>query len=599
MKSWETNLRRSLRLVSERFSTRRGQRDPRREAARISWGNRIAIVLLIVTFAVSLSFVAMQGHETSSSGKVVLTLAHWQLELGVKDGLDYMARKYNQSEERKRRGMPEIEFKQIPIPDAGYSQWLTTQLMGGSPPDLVELGMYDYEMKLRYSAYYMVPITKEIFQPNPYNTGTDLEAMPWKNTFIDGMGEGVRELREYYTVGLSSFSGRLYFNRNLLRTVTQRLVDAGKIPKMLDEPPNNLDDFLALCDRIGELKDDDGRSFLPIAGSKYQFDMMNGNIVAPQTTVFLKEVDRNFDGIASADETLFAFLEGKLSFEDPRIKKIMTLSSELAKRFPPGWNGLLRDDGVMQFLQWRSVFIVTGSWDGGMLIEQARTAKHSFAVGITQFPVAKSIDPAVMGRRPYEQPAMGFPFGLTKTCKHPDVALDFLRFLTAQKNNQELNEKIGWIPCILGAKPSGFMSAFEPNFYGIRSGLAFNLGGQSFKTFEQITQLLQIGEDPQGRPYGIEDWCRDMPAKWLPAAVIDYEQRDETGRDMLPAQEAAAALLRATMLLKNKPDPPAMIGYYDRLYYFALSDLVNESPMWQIVESQRLLADTREKGLIK
>src|SRR5579862_1429311 len=96
----DVSFRGTMRRISARISGRRIP-DPHRDAGEISWGNRFAVVLVIVTFLASLFYVTFREHETSGH-KVVLTLAHWQLEYGVKDGLDYMAAKYN--EERVRQG---------------------------------------------------------------------------------------------------------------------------------------------------------------------------------------------------------------------------------------------------------------------------------------------------------------------------------------------------------------------------------------------------------------------------------------------------------------------------------------------------------------
>jgi raffinose/stachyose/melibiose transport system substrate-binding protein len=588
-----SSLRGAVRRISARISGRRVN-DPLREVGDISWGNRFAVVLVVTTFLVSLFYVTFREHKTSGH-KVVLTLAHWQLEYGVKDGLDYMAEKYNQ--ELVRQGKEPIEFRQMPIPETGYAQWVTTQLMGGTPPDLIEMGQMSWDAMIRYHAYYMVPVTAEIFKPNPYNKGTDLENVDWKSTYEDGMGDGIRELKEYYDVGFSSFTVRLYYNKELLSSLSRKLFEQGKISRPLQEPPQDFREFLKLCDLIHEMKDESGRVYLPIAGSQYQYGIMNWQIVDPLSSVLLKELDTNFDCFASSDETFMAIAQGKLSFNDPRIKKVVTLSAELAKRFPPGWKGLSRDEGVMQFVQWRSVFIATGSWDGSTLIEQARMSRHPFEVGISRFPVVKKSDPEygdISWGRPYEYSGMGFPFALTKACKHPEVALDFMRFLTSRKNNEEFNNKIGWIPVIKGAQPSGFLSAFKPNFYGVKSGWQLGLGNKSQTVRAQTDPLLQLGEDTTGKPYCTDDWCRDMSEKWLNAAVVDFEQRDEGMRDNLPAKETVVALLRSKMLLKNNPK---LIDYYQKRYFGAVWDPLN-APRG-ISELQKKVAEARKEGLIK
>jgi raffinose/stachyose/melibiose transport system substrate-binding protein len=541
-----------------------------------------------------LGHVILRERKKTAGGKTVLTLAHWQLEPGVTIGLDHMAVLYN--EERARQGLPPIEFRQMPIPETGYSQWVTTQLMGGTAPDLLEIGQMPWETLIRYRAYYMVPITAELFKPNPYNRDNEMRDEPWKNTFKDGLGEGVRALQEYYEVGFSAFSMRLYFNRALLKQVTAELARQGKLPAALDTPPTDLRKFFELCDLIGTTTDERGRPYYPIAGGKYQFSIMNWSIIEPLTASLMDIIDESHDCSANNDETFFALCEGRLKFTDPRLQKIMQLSRELARRFPPGWNGLTRDDAVMQFVQWRSVFIATGSWDGLTLKEQARMGVRPFEVGISQFPKASPDDPQwgdIAWGRYYERSETEFAFALTKACKHPDIALDFLRFVTSRKGNEELNRKIMWIPVIKGADMAEDLRAFEPLYDGVSRGWNPEMGGKSQIVIGQTTPLLQLGEDAAGRPFGIKDWTERMLTEWLPAAVLDFEQRDDTLRDNLRAKETVSALLRAKML--SAPSEQ-WFSYYKQRYTASVRELV--SAPREIAHCQHRLREAREKGLL-
>ena len=565
----------------------------KRPPSEVSWGNRIAIVLVVLTFVVSLTQILLRNRRHDPN-KIVISLAHWQLEPGITDGFEYMAKKYN--EQRKKDGLDEIEFKQLPIPEGGYGQWVTTQLMGGTAPDLIEAGMgLPGETWIRYRAYYMVPVTSEIFKPNPYNKGTELENEQWKNTYLDGMGVGISELQEYYDVGLSMFSVRLFYNKNLLLKLTTQLAKDGKLPGPLEKPPEDARKFLELCDLIRAMKDDRGRAYLPIAGGQYQFGMMNGNIADPLTAGLLADVDENMDLYPGNDETLMAVLEKRVTFDDPRLYRVMEISAEIAKRFPPGYTGLNRDDGVMQFVQQRSVFIATGSWDGSTLREQARQAEPQFELGIVRFPIVQKSDPQwgdLAWGRPYENPGMGFPFAMTKNCKHPEVALDFLRYLTSRKGNEEFNQRIGWIPVIKGAKPATFLEDFKPMLYGIKSGWTPNMGNKSQTLIDQTNPQLLLGEDSRGRPFGIDRWRSEMTEKWLPSAVIDFEQRDETLRDKLPATETVSCLLRARMLMGDEPREYFSTRYFDASW----------NPLTAprgIAYWQTRLKEARKRGLIK
>ena len=576
--------------LSARMSQRGGPAS--RPKADVSWGNRIALALVVVVFVVSLGQV-LTRESKHSSGKIQLSLAHWQLEPGIVDGFNFMAEKYN--DERRKQGLPEVEFKQMPIPEGGYGQWVTTQLMGGTAPDLIEMGLgLNWETWVRYRAYYFTPVTQEIFKPNPYNKGTELENETWKNTYADGMGVGVAELQEYYDIGLSMFSVRLFYNKELLFKLTQQLASEGKLKAPLRAPPNDLREFLALCDLIKGMEYAPKQPYVPIAGGSYQFGMMNGGSIEPLTASMLPDVDENFDLWAANDETLMAMAEKRISFDDPRLYKVLQLSAELAKRFPTGYTGMNRDDGVMQFVQQRSVFIATGSWDGMTLRKQAEMSEPQFDVGVSRFPMLQKNDKEageLFWGRPYERTGMGFPFAITKTSKHPEIALDFMRFLASRKGNEEFNQRIGWIPVIKGAAPADFLSDFKPTLYGISPGWSPSMGMATQKILDNTNPLLLLGEDKLGNPYGIDRWRADMKEKWLPAAVTDFELRDESMRDKLRAQETVTTLLRARMLMGDEPKE-----YYTNKYFSGCG-----TPMTaprDIAYWQKRLSEAREKGWI-
>ena len=118
------------------------------------------------------------------------------------------------------------------------------------------------------------------------------------------------------------------------------------------------------------------------------------------------------------------------------------------------------------------------------------------------------------------------------------------------------------------------------------------MGGKSQDFLDKTNPLLFLGEDNQGKPYGIERWRKDMSESWLPKAVTDFEQRDEAMRDGLPAKETVVALLRARMLMGEEPK-----DYYSTRYLGAISDPLT-APRG-IAYWQKRLRDARARGLIK
>jgi raffinose/stachyose/melibiose transport system substrate-binding protein len=432
---------------------------------------------------------------------------------------------------------------------------------------LIELGIgLPDSTWTRYRARYFVPLTQEIMRPNPYNAGTPLEKMPWKETFIDGLGPPNRDLQAYYDIGLSAFGVRIFYNKPLLKRLTAQLAREGKIPAALDEPPVDLRAFLKLCDLIMECKDERGRNYMSLAGSKYQMYFMYRMIIEPLTNVLLDKVDYNIDGEASNVETFFAALQGRLNFNDPQVLKIGAIWREIAKRYQRGWNGLDRNDAVQLFVRQQCLFFATGSWDASTLKVQAESAERPFNVGIARFPVISPDDPewgALAWGPGYEKPSTAFPFGIPSQSPNRELALDFLRFITTRENNQALNDAIEWIPVIKGAEPKALLKAFEPTFEGMHAGWDLEMGSRS-KTFtDQVEPLMQIGEDDKGKPFTILDWAERMEKEWVETAGRDFEKRDEDERDGLRNKDALAASLRAKMLMAS----PENKDYHTRRYF--------------------------------
>jgi raffinose/stachyose/melibiose transport system substrate-binding protein len=409
---------------------------------------------------------------------IQLRIGHWQLEPGVREAFDRMAGEY-------RRLHPEVSIVQDAIPEGSYGTWLTTQLMGGTASDMIQVGMLPYNVLLGYYSRYFLPLTAYVNEPNPYNRGTPLEGVPWRNTYKDAMrGSYVDELQQYMTVPLAQFGIRVFYNKDLLRQLTG-----------LEAAPRDYRAFIQACETIRSRTDDSGRPYTPITSSGYHVGMWESRMCAPLTYGAVRRVDFNRDGVVGTDELYVGLRTGRIGFDFPPFEARFRMLRQLTSQFQAGFTGLGRDEAVFLFAQHRAVFITTGTWDVGGLLEQARGA---FDVGIMDFPVPGPDDPefgAIVQGPVYERPQAGFPFAITRTCKHPEVALDFLRFVGSQAGNEELNRIIGWIPAIEGASVSPLVKEFEPNLEGVFGAMPVEgLGGETGIKWQQQFALFQVNQ---------------------------------------------------------------------------------------------------------
>ena len=417
--------------------------------------------------------------QTPAGVTIELRIGHWQLEAGVREAFNRMAAEYHKLH-------PQVFIVQDAIPEGSYGTWMTTQLMGGTAPDMIEVGLgVPYNILLGFMSRYFLPLTPYVNQPNPYNRGTNLEGVPWRKTYKDGMRNSyVDELQEYMTVPLAQYGIRIFYNRDLLRKLTG-----------LEEAPHTYRAFLAACEKIKNSKDERGRFYTPIAGSSYHVGMWDGLMCAPLTYGAVRRVDFNRDGAVGNDELFVGFKTGRIGFDFPPYEARFRMLRQLTSQFQTGFTGLGRDEAVFLFAQQRAVFISTGTWDASSLIEQARGV---FDVGIMDFPMPTRGDPefgGIVEGPAYERPVSLFLFAITRNCRHPEVALDFLRFLGSQPGNQELNRIIGWIPAIQGTSLSPLLQAFEPHLEGVYGAMPIDsLGGETSIKWQQLFALYQVNQ---------------------------------------------------------------------------------------------------------
>ena len=473
--------------------------------------SKIILPFLILggAFVWSAVTILMARARESPPGTITLHIAHWQLEIGVKEALNLMARRY--------QGIhPHVRIVQNILPDSAYGTWLTTNLLGGTAPDMVEIpdeSKLPHDIMIAYHGRYFVPLTPYVNRLNPYNKGTELENVPLRRTYKDGMRKSyVQELQDYMNIPMSLFGVRIFYNKDLYRRLTGETA-----------PPPDYRAFLAVCEKIKTQRDARGQNYIPICGERESMWAWESQLFDPLTYPAMRRADFNRDGLVGIEELYAAFRAGLIDLQFPAFKARYKMIQEVTQYFPLGFTGLNHDDSVFQFAQQRGVFLSTGTWDARSLIAQA---EGKFEVGVMDFPRPRPDDPdygAFMEGPAYEgDPSGGFPVGITRSSPHFEQALDFLFFMASQKQNEDLNQVMGWIPIILGTKMEPFFDAFAPHLEGVYGALSLNLGGETRSRYIQLYTLFQSGQisyadlvaqfEPFYKSRGLEDfkeWQRD------------------------------------------------------------------------------------------
>ncbi len=425
------------------------------------WTDYLAVVILIVSFGVSLWRVFAVRSEESDIGRATLRVVHWQLEAGFREAFDDIARRFEKVYQAETG--QQVRVVQNAISERVYKQYVQTQGIGKTLPDLVQLGREDQGTVPRF----FLSNTEDVQRPNPYNVGTDLEGVPWMDTYLDGMVGSIDQADlEYYGASSSTLSVRLFYNEHLMREA----LGTGT-------PPTEYREFLAMCQRFSQWAEEQGRTDLvPIAASRFQASVF-GNMRAATLFDLILENDRDFDGNFGAnEEVLMAYAGGDFDFYDPRFEADQLTLANITRHFPSGFMAMDRMEAQFRFTQGKALFCASGSWDAMSFATQV-----DFLMGIVDFPRPNRQDPEfgqyVRGRISEAGAPAVFRLAVSKFSEHPEVALRFLQFLTSQENNQRFNTLSRWPPAIKGAKSHPLMEPFVRNPIGFWTGDIYRLVG--------------------------------------------------------------------------------------------------------------------------
>lgn len=464
--------------------------------------NTIGISLLALCFLLSLGRIAWKSAARtgeSASDRVEIRIAHWQLEGGIREAIDALAEDY-------MRLNPGVRVLQIPIPERIYKNWLLTQLVGGTAPDIIQLGIGISDERL---ARFFIPLTEVADAPNPHNTGTPLEGVLLRETFFDGMMGGFNPaLLEYYGVPLSAHTLRVYINMDLLRDIT----GSEKLPQTYRE-------FLDLCNQAVEYGRRTGRPLIPIAGSRYNSPFIMNSLFASQTQRLARALcpPGSFDLGAIRFSSTYA--DGRWSLDSPEIRSGLKIMREVGGRMQPGFMQVSRDDASFYFMQGKALMIATGSWDSSSISQQAKFPFRAFRI-----PLPDREDPEygefVLGITSEAGTNAGLTLGVTSTSKHPETAIDFLRFLASQPVNQKFTDISNWLPSVVGVNPSEATADFMILTNGYTSGFTLVPSGRADLS-RLVNNAFHRLVAPEG---GVEEFVEIIRPNFLRAQLSDSER---------------------------------------------------------------------------
>ncbi|MHC4985614.1 MAG: hypothetical protein ACYTFO_05605, partial [Planctomycetota bacterium] len=290
-------------------------------------------VLVVTMLAASLQVLITHARYEAPDVETI-SICHWQLESGFREALDLLIAEYE--ELYHARTGKRIKIIQVPIAERGYRQFVNTGMIGGTAPDIIEQGKAKTAQEDGYIVRFYLPVGQYVNEPNPYNDGTPLEGVPWKDTFVDGLsGSYHRGLREYYQVPFSLFTVRVYYNRDLLQRATGRTA-----------PPTTYGELMEICREVREYAAREGIALEPIAASKQQAYPFVDAYESPFLFPLIPKLDRDLNGTIDPFEVYQGYAAGAWSFHSPEFLTAWQCLQEVTGQLQDGWLAAQRDDAV-------------------------------------------------------------------------------------------------------------------------------------------------------------------------------------------------------------------------------------------------------------
>lgn len=420
----------------------------------------IALGLLLAAYLTATWLIINRAEPLGSDRPIKLRLAHWQLERGIPDGYEAIIKRYEELH-------PNVDVEQVIVPSTIYRQWLRSNLTGGTGADLIEYGAFLGNIN-DVPTRYFEPITELLAEPNPYNKGTSLEHVPWRLTFTDGLW-GSRMANpdpgQLYAVTLSQGSMRLFCNRDLLRAITGS-----------ESVPQTLDEFRVVCGQIHDYGRRTGRVLYPLAGSRDNALWLL--TILMQTPVIGLNHQLDHEGFLNRSNAraMADYLAGRWDYNQPEIRASLALAKELTTEMRPGFLQLGRDDAVQEFARGEAVFIFTGTWDKGTVMELS-----PFPVQVLRMPQPTATDsrygPYIHGRVLDGAATTGPDICLNRASPHRAQAIDFMHFMTSMEGGRIFMETVGAVPGIVGVATPPELEIYRPTPDGYSPGSKYDIFG--------------------------------------------------------------------------------------------------------------------------
>lgn len=468
--------------------------------SRIKASTWVGLAAAVLAFAAATWSVARRAHPAPHrEARVVLRLVHglaWEDKVAA----------YDEALAAFERLHPGVVVEQFAVPNHLWSMWVKTRLVGDNPPDVLMVGR---GLSAEDTFRHFEPLGTALERPNPYNAGSPLAAVPWRETFVGGLRFAPAYLAlfdETFGVPTSTNTLRLYANGELLRRHAP------------SEGVADFDAFRAWCEALAR----DAR-VAPIVAAGWQWQALANRYFSSQTQRLRERCDPFLTLAPPAVEPALALLRGRWSWADVEPRAGAELVAEMMRHFQPGFTAARRDDGLFAFNQQRAAMLLTGTADLAAVLAEAE-----FPVKILSPPLPGPEDERfgqhVHGRMVEQAAAQDAVFGIARRSPHRPEALALLQYLTSWEVNASFNRAALRLPAVREAPVADELVDFVPRTEGLPPGVPLFFDEfpdvQGLLTRE-IHRLASRGTEPRR---SAEDFAVDVAPRHKAAVRSDLQR---------------------------------------------------------------------------
>ena len=510
-----------------------------------SW---IAVIILVGAFVVSairFFLIASEGGSSDEAGGLkVIRVAHWQLEPGFRESMQWAMDTYNALPHVREAN---VRIEQEPIPERVFNQVMNVHLISGTAPDIATKGETTIIRGNALARFY-APIGEFVNEPNPYNQkayqsqdlsdelSQSIASMPWRDTFFDGLEGGyVESLSDFFAIPVSTAGGnRVFYNMAIMEAVKAYAYQTfarealpewmTDLDRSLGQPdgflplerakqwvqgpsiPETMGEWIFYCAAVQAYAEAEGLEYLvPISASIYP----HNNVILRYESEFFanhwKRLDFDLGTTLSSIEVISGFDRKLWDFEDSTFQAYFDFMQTIVSFYPKGFLGLDREQALRRFVMGNAAMITTGGWDAqsilsGIAGRDRPEDRFEVELGLRPMPAEDERWYAQLPMRMTEANiGGGVPLAINKQTPHFDWALDFLKFLSSHRINEEFNQRAGWLPVIVNTVPPDAMDAFVPDMHGAPKQLAMRFDSSDIpssirNTWASTIKLFMSGD---------------------------------------------------------------------------------------------------------